>query len=1158
MLFLLMPLLTLAWPPVKISTTISPFDNWWFAGTNTYFNEFNIGGTTGTNGAITWNGIRYTEPWGGSGDGLNLIGEWYGGIPMNISNVFKLYVNKNSGLFISNVPPDGALLTLGSYWHTLTLDDGNSYTPEGEQPLKILVNPDPTIKGTSLYKPPGSDPWIEGAEPWTLWIPSSVSDISIVETVTGPAGSLANVTNISEDPREVELKFTIPQGLRGVQGPRGADGNTFGIYAGAWELGREYTNSSWVTYGLGTYGLVLTNKPGNVWTPTSGTPTNYILSGEVVLLSQSGKDGLSGGSLTPRGTWVSTNIYPQYSLVRWGDKLWYNMTGESVGEDPIIFSNDVWRVFLMDGADGSNGLNGVQTILSSNVLWEGRFTNTATYNSNSIVFLDVTNYGTYFVHTFATPDEYMPQGLNNTNYFTKIAHFGKDGTPGTPGTHGLDGVGNMWFEDYYDKNKVYSNKGVVVVYEGGTWISKIDQAFSNIPPGTNSTSSIYWWQGAKPGTDGADGATGGNYKFIKGWSSGIYEQYDVVIVSNKFYLCNQEVSGDVPPWILGEPTWTILTDPEFREYALLNTTAWDPFAYYEFNQVVRHSNSTWVCIFPTGISGSEPSINSSDWAVLALEGATGPIGPTGETSRITILNPSITGDPGSDAFVDTTGSDEHHAKLRFSIPRGYDGVNLIPYGNWKSDYPYPQYAMVKRGTNAYFTTNSTGSIGQDPLTNSIIWEYFLSDGSRGPQGVAATITAGNTYTLDYGNPASVSNRGNTTAAIFDFRIPEGRQGEPGANLFPYGQWTNNFDYPQYSLVRRFTNLYYTTNSSSFNQDPLTNSLVWKFFISDGPPGLPGSASNATLLVYKGIDLNLRWGLDTNTFFTNSIGIRAKNALTAPLEVKGLSSPLGSYTNGAIIDENTDVELILKNILQKRILPSYTVPTIVLNTESSTYNYEIGTIIFPIINTIFITNTAGALTNYKLYKNNSTIVNESSIISHSEAPFILGTTVSYSSRVTYAQGSLLYDNFGDPYPHPNASPNPAGGYPAGSIVSTPKVYSPRRAYWAAYDTSTNLVTNSDEVRELSQKSLITSETLSFTMNIAAGSRRVIIAYPASMNPINRIIYVQGSSADVKDTFDITTFSVEGASIGFSTLYRVYTYIPKIPFSSIATYIVTIEE
>jgi len=53
-------------------------------------------------------------------------------------------------------------------------------------------------------------------------------------------------------------------------------------------------------------------------------------------------------------------------------------------------------------------------------------------------------------------------------------------------------------------------------------------------------------------------------------------------------------------------------------------------------------------------------------------------------------------------------------------------------------------------------------------------------GTPGTPGAAATIAVGTVTTVNPGDPATVTNSGTTSAAIFDFEIPEGAAGGTGA------------------------------------------------------------------------------------------------------------------------------------------------------------------------------------------------------------------------------------------------------------------------------------------------------------------------------------------------------------------------------------------
>ena len=99
--------------------------------------------------------------------------------------------------------------------------------------------------------------------------------------------------------------------------------------------------------------------------------------------------------------------------------------------------------------------------------------------------------------------------------------------------------------------------------------------------------------------------------------------------------------------------------------------------------------------------------------------------------------------------------------------------------------------LVKGDGSSYPGTGNVGQLGKLRVNSSnklFFWDQTLATpawveiigGSAGPPGAAATIAVGTTTTLDAGNPATVSNSGTSSAAVFDFGIPKGPKGDPGA------------------------------------------------------------------------------------------------------------------------------------------------------------------------------------------------------------------------------------------------------------------------------------------------------------------------------------------------------------------------------------------
>ena len=64
-------------------------------------------------------------------------------------------------------------------------------------------------------------------------------------------------------------------------------------------------------------------------------------------------------------------------------------------------------------------------------------------------------------------------------------------------------------------------------------------------------------------------------------------------------------------------------------------------------------------------------------------------------------------------------------------------------------------------------------------------KMIVKDSERGPQGeqgeagIAATITAGQAYSVSSDSNPAVMNTGTSSAAVFDFYIPKGEKGDTG-------------------------------------------------------------------------------------------------------------------------------------------------------------------------------------------------------------------------------------------------------------------------------------------------------------------------------------------------------------------------------------------
>jgi hypothetical protein len=134
----------------------------------------------------------------------------------------------------------------------------------------------------------------------------------------------------------------------------------------------------------------------------------------------------------------------------------------------------------------------------------------------------------------------------------------------------------------------------------------------------------------------------------------------------------------------------------------------------------------------TGATGAAgPTGTKGDTGATGADGAAGPTGPVGATGP--------TGTAGPTGATGATGS------------QGIQGV--------------------KGDTGATGPAGSTGPQGTTGATGAT--------GPAGATGTAATVAVGTTTTLAAGSAATVTNTGNSNAAIFNFGIPKGADGSAG-------------------------------------------------------------------------------------------------------------------------------------------------------------------------------------------------------------------------------------------------------------------------------------------------------------------------------------------------------------------------------------------
>ena len=274
------------------------------------------------------------------------------------------------------------------------------------------------------------------------------------------------------------------------------------------------------------------------------------------------------------------------------------------------------------------------------------------------------------------------------------------------------------------------------------------------------------------------------------------------------------------------------------------------------------------------------------------------------------------------------------------------------------------------------------------------------------------------------------------------------------------------------------------------------------------------------------------GYDTNTLIAGDISV--------------IGVTVGNYSNGMTISNNTSIHTVLQTMMQKRIPPTYTNPTLTL-AYSGSLNIEVGTALSPTLTPTYTIHDAGSVTNYLLFENGSSIYTNTGVAVYSVVAFTVAeTTYAYYGRAYYEEGATKNDNFGDP--------DATGKITASYLNSSTRTYRGQRKYW--YDTSlgSNSIINSTDIRNLSSSALNPVVGTTFEINIVAGTSEIVIAYPKTIQEIDSIKYVELGNAEVKDTFTETEISVEGVGGYLAIPYRVYIYRPSVSFGDSATYTV----
>jgi len=184
------------------------------------------------------------------------------------------------------------------------------------------------------------------------------------------------------------------------------------------------------------------------------------------------------------------------------------------------------------------------------------------------------------------------------------------------------------------------------------------------------------------------------------------------------------------------------------------------------------------------------SITNTWYASPAPEGPPGPIGPEGPSGGVGPIGPvGPDGPPGTPSIIPgPPGPNGPQGPVGPEGPEGSPGAGFMYQGNVTTATALPGWPNTYSGAigDAYMAED-TGHLWAWGTTG--VWEDVGTvQGPQGPQGpggedgadgAAATIQVGTTNTGAPGSAATVSNSGSTSAAVFNFAIPQGAAGTDG-------------------------------------------------------------------------------------------------------------------------------------------------------------------------------------------------------------------------------------------------------------------------------------------------------------------------------------------------------------------------------------------
>ena len=282
------------------------------------------------------------------------------------------------------------------------------------------------------------------------------------------------------------------------------------------------------------------------------------------------------------------------------------------------------------------------------------------------------------------------------------------------------------------------------------------------------------------------------------------------------------------------------------------------------------SNEVWVSI--ALVSSLSPS--TFTWSAPGLwyqQGAAGQVA-VGTTTTLS---------PGASATVNNSGT-SYNAVLNFGIPQGIQGPTGST-GPTGPTGPTGSAATITVGTTTTLSSGSSATVNNSGSSSAATFNFGIP---QGIPGTAATIAVGTTTTTNPGTSATVTNSGTSGAAVFNFGIPKGAGVSSGGTTGQALIKNSNADYDTTWTTITGILVFQGSWNASTNTPTLTSSV--------GTNGYYYIVSVAGTTNLNGIT---DWQPNDWAIFNGSVWEKIDNT--------DLVTSVNSYT-GAVVLTNTDV------------------------------------------------------------------------------------------------------------------------------------------------------------------------------------------------------------------------------------------------------------